>query len=120
MIRAILDELMKPDDQMHDWYRWATSQAGHMALVGVPAALALLALHLPAWCIPPVVWFAYGTGWEWFVQKNPATIDGLVDTLMVTFGAAFVVAFHAHGPIAAGLVWCGFLAAILIGIRRRL
>ena len=48
MSRRILEELLRPDAQPRDWYGWLTNQAGHAALVGQPAALALILCGVPA------------------------------------------------------------------------
>ena len=58
VLRAILAELARPDDQGRDWYGWLTAQAGH-ALLGVVLAGAWImagGAALTAWIVVGLVY----------------------------------------------------------------
>ncbi|MEI4470913.1 hypothetical protein [Frigidibacter sp. MR17.24] len=115
---AFFRGLLIPDAQERDAYAWLCNQAGHAAVVGVTAAILLLALGAPPLAVPIIVALIYGAGWEWAVQRSPAG-DGLMDTAFVTAGAALITGALAEGLATAAAVQGIWLALLLIGVWRR-
>ena len=119
VIRALLLDLLTPDDQRADWYAWATNQAAHGALVGMPAALLLLGIGCPAGAVPVTVAVVYGLGWE-TRQIGTTLADSLSDTAHVAVGATLVTSALLWGywpTVAVLAVWALMIAT---GIWRRL
>lgn len=107
-----------PDAQLDDWYQWSVVQAGHSALVGVPAALVLLPWFSP-FLAPLIVAAAYLVLWEIAVQRvGSGWKDALEDTACVMAGASMIcgalVGFWS-AVLCFGL-WAAFLA---VGVVRR-
>ena len=111
--------LFRGDDQKGDWYGWATNQAGHAALIGMPAALVLLALGMPALATPPAIALAYAVAWEW-TMPGPGWIDSLTDTLNVAAGAAILCTALGSGLVLTAAVTLAWLAVVAFGVWRRL
>ncbi|UXQ89163.1 hypothetical protein [Synechococcus phage MinM1] len=114
VLRAILAELARPDDQGRDWYGWLTAQAGH-ALLGVVLAGAWVTAGgdaLTAWLVVGIAYalakelpdYAIAPGWR-------TARDCLRDALFVSGGAGLAATLAAGsalfwlalGAIAAGL-----------------
>lgn len=114
VLRAILAELARPDDQGRNWYAWLTAQAGH-ALVGVMAAGAAVMAGAP----PLLVWLfvsvGYGVGKElpdYALDPGWRSLrDSIRDALFVAGGAGMAAAlvagsawfWPAQAAVAAGL-----------------
>jgi len=114
VVRAILAELRRPDDQGADWYGWLTAQSGH-ALLGVALAGAGImagAAPLAAWIVVGVAYavvkelpdYAVSPGWR-------AARDSLRDALFVAGGAGLAATLAA----GSALFWAA-LAAIAAGL----
>lgn len=123
MIRRLLSALsglLTPDSFPRDWYGETTSQTGHAAAVGMPAALALHGVGLPPALVPPAVALIYLGVWERLIQRGPDLRDSLTDTAHVAAGATLITAALCWGywPTVGTLaVWAAMLA---VGIWRRL
>jgi len=121
VIRAILAELARPDDQGRDWYGWLTVQAGH-ALLGVALAGAWVQAGgnaLAAWIVVGVVYavakelpdYAVAPGWR-------AARDCLRDALFVSGGAG-LAATLATGSALFWLALAAIAAGLAIGTYQR-
>jgi hypothetical protein len=80
-----------PNAQPNDPYAWATNQAGHAAIIGIPAALLLLGLGVHPVAAPIIVAFVYTIAWEvaadhWRVDWR----DSLMDAANVMAGASII------------------------------
>jgi cobalamin synthase len=118
--RRILAELLRPDAQPRDWYGWLTNQAGHAALVGQPAALALMIAGVPAWASAAIVAAVYLALWERLIQRGRDWADSLTDTASVGAGAA-LLATAVLADLPAAVFVLAFWAALLVaGVGRRL
>ncbi len=107
---------LQPDEQLNDWYGWATVQCGHFC-IGAAGGLALWTL----WGIiaPLAVFMAYLLVWEGAVQRFGAGVgDALADSGCVAAGAAVICgAFVGYWTaVGAFAVWAVFMAW---GIARR-
>ncbi len=120
MTRRILAELLRPDAQPRDWYGWLTNQAGHAALVGQPAALALMIAGVPAWATTAIVAVAYLLVWERLIQRGRDLADSLTDTVSVGAGAALLATAVVADLPAAVFVLAVWAAVLVAGVRRRL
>lgn len=120
MTRRVLEELLRPDAQPRDWYGWLTNQAGHAALVGQPAALALMIAGVPGDAVPAIVAVAYLLLWERLVQRGRDWADSLTDTASVGAGAALLATAIAADLPAAVFVLAVWAAVLVAGVRRRL
>lgn len=120
MSRRILEELLRPDAQPRDWYGWLTNQAGHAALVGQPAAMALMIAGVPAWASAAIVAVAYLIVWERLIQRGRDRADSLTDTASVGAGAALLATAVLSDLPAAVFVLAVWAAVLVAGVRRRL
>lgn len=120
MSRRVLEELLRPDAQPRDWYGWLTNQAGHAALVGQPAALALMIAGVPAIWTGLVAYVVYLVVWERIVQRGRDWSDSLTDALSVGLGAALLGSAFAADLPAAVCVLAVWAAVLVAGVRRRL
>lgn len=120
MIREILATLEQPDAQPGDWYGWVTNEAGHAALVGVPAAMILLGLGVPAWLVPAAVAAVYGVIWEGLFQPGTIWSDSLSDTAHVAAGATLITAALSWGFWLTAAVLAAWGVLLAVGIARRL
>ena len=120
MTRRILEELLRPDAQPRDWYGWLTNQAGHAALVGQPAALALMIAGVPGDAVPAIVAVAYLLLWERLIQRGRDWADSLTDTAAVGAGAALLATAVTADLPAAVFVLAVWAAVLVAGVRRRL
>lgn len=118
-MRQILAVLRAADAQPGDWYGWLTNQAAHMVLVGVPAALVLLFMGVPAWLAPILTAALYGLVWEVLAQRSKDVRDSLMDTAMVMAGACFVVAL-VRDATAAAVTFAIYAVFLALGVRERL
>ena len=119
VLRLIVDELSRPDDQGADWYAWATVQAGH-ALLGTMMAAAGLLLGQPALTVLLAVALGYGLLKElpdlaaqpgWRMAR-----DCLRDWLFVAGGAGLAVALHQNSPwawVAMGAIASGLIIGVV-------
>ena len=121
VLRAILAELARPDDQGRDWYAWLTAQAGH-ALLGVAMAGAWImagGAALTAWL---VVALGYGGAKELpDLRRAPSwrtARDCLRDWLFVAGGAA-LAATLATGSALYWLALAAIAAGLSIGTYQR-
>ena len=107
---------LAPSSFPRDAYRYATNQAGHAYLVGVPAALSLAWLGLLA---PLVVAAIYAVAWElgyqrWRWPQFFDWRDSLEDTVHVLTGAAVILA-----ALAGQITWvweCLAAQFVLLGV----
>lgn len=120
MSRRVLEELLRPDAQPRDWYGWLTNQAGHAALVGQPAALALMIAGVPAWATAAIVAVAYLALWERLIQRGRDWADSLTDTASAGAGAALLATAVVADLPAAVFVLAVWAAVLVAGVRRRL
>lgn len=116
---TILDTLRQADAQPGDWYGWLTNQAAHMALVGIPVTLALVAVGVPLWLAPIIAAAVYAVVWEWLIQRSKDVADSLTDTAMTMAGAMFVAAI-LHDFWTAVLTFALYAALSVAGVARRL
>ena len=110
--------MFPPDDQRDDWYRWLTNQAGHSAIVGMPAALLCLPVFGPIWA-PIMVALIYALAWEWLAQMGTDWRDSLMDTANVMAGASILCGALAFGywtALACVVAWGCLLA---LGVLQR-
>jgi hypothetical protein len=114
VIRAILAELARPDDQGRDWYGWLTAQAGH-ALLGVVAAGAWIMAGgdvLAAWISVGLVYALAKEVPDYLSAPSWRTArDSLRDALFVSGGAGLAATLAA----ASALFWLA-LAALAVGL----
>ena len=114
VIRAIYDELRRPDDQGVYWYGWLTAQAGH-ALLGLffaAGAVMLGAPGLAAWVVVSLIYglvkevpdYAQAPGWR-------TLRDCLRDWLFVVGGAGVAATLYA----GSGWFWAA-LASVVAGL----
>jgi hypothetical protein len=111
VIRAIYDELRRPDDQGVYWYGWLTVQAAHALLglfftaaavmLGAPGAAAWGAVSLIYGLVKEVPDYAQAPSW-----RNAR--DCLRDWLFVVGGAGVAATLHA----ASLWFWAAMLAVI--------
>jgi hypothetical protein len=116
---SILNELLEADSQPLDWYGWATNQAGHAICVGVPMAMAAMALGVPLVATPAVVAVIYLMVWEILIQRSLEVIDTVADSVLVGCGAG-IAAGLTQGLWTGFLLWLVFMVALAIGVWRRL
>ena len=113
--------MFDPDDFAGNPYGHITNQAGHAAMVGIPAGAALVAMGWPLVQAPIVVAAVYLVLWEWMLQRNPGKWDwrdSLMDTACVMAGASMVSGFMTN--LATGAVcWAVWAAVVLWGGLRR-
>lgn len=121
VIRAMLRELARPDDQGRDWYGWLTAQAGH-ALLGVVLVgtwVAAGGAPLTAWTVVGVAYALvkelpdYATAPSWRTVR-----DCLRDALFVAGGAGLAAAIAA-GSSLYWLALAGVVAGLAIGTYQR-
>ena len=114
VIRAILAELARPDDQGRDWYGWLTAQSGH-ALLGVALAGAWMQAGgdpLTAWIVVGLVYAVAKELPDYAVAQSwRAARDCLRDALFVAGGAGLAATLATGSP----LFWLA-LAAIAAGL----
>jgi hypothetical protein len=114
VVRAILAELRRPDDQGRDWYGWLTAQAGH-ALLGVVLAGAWVQAGgdaLAAWVVVGLVYAVAKELPDYAVAQSWRTArDCLRDALFVSGGAGLAATLATGSP----LFWAA-LAAIAAGL----
>lgn len=114
VVRAILRELARPDDQGANWYAWLTAQSGH-ALLGVAMAGAWImagGAALAAWIVVGIVYALAKELPDYAVAPSWRTArDCLRDALFVSGGAGLAA------TLAAGSVWFWLaLGAIAAGL----
>ncbi len=120
----IWDKLRTPDSFPSDWYGEVTNQAGHNALVGVPATLFFLAFVHPVW-VPVIVVVVYAVAWEYLAQHGTDWKDSLTDTASVGSGSAITAApFYFIADFwpawtTAFLCWLIYFGLICVGVARR-
>lgn len=108
-----------PDDQRNDWYAWATNQAGHSAIIGMPAALLCLPVFGPIWT-PVFVALVYLTVWEVMAGHWRADWrDSLMDTAHVMAGASLLCGALAFGYWTAVACVLSWLCLIGFGVWQR-
>ena len=107
-----------PNDFPKDPYGAVTSQAGHAAIIGMPACMALLALGWPLWAAPIAVAVVYLIAWEGAVQRFSLPADALMDTASVMAGAS-VIAGALHGLLTAAVCLLAWLVVMAIEWVRR-
>ena len=101
----------QPDDFPNDPYGAVTSQAGHAAIIGMPACLLLLWIGFPLWSAPILVAVTYALVWEGIVQGFSLPADALMDTASVMAGAS-VLAGALHGMETAALCLLAWLVVM--------
>jgi hypothetical protein len=107
-----------PDAQERDWYGWLTTQAGHAALVGMPAAWVLVPFFGP-FLAPVIVAVAYLALWEILKQRAAAGwADALTDTACVMAGASTICG-AAVGYWTAATCMTAWGALLAFGVWRR-
>lgn len=106
--------MWQPDDQRNDPYGWITNQAGHAAIVGMPASLALIGLGVDIVAAPIVVALVYALAWEWAQGHVIADWrDSLMDAANVMAGASIISgAFSGYWTAAACVVMWGCILAL--------
>lgn len=109
--------LLQAGDYRHDWYGYACNQAGHAAIVGMPAALVLVPFLGPIWT-PIVVAAVYGLVWEWLIQRGGMWADSVEDTAHVMAGASAICGALVGYWTAAACV-AAWLCLLALGIARR-
>ena len=109
---------MTPDSQPRDGYAWATNQAGHSALVGMPLALAGLALGWHPVAVPVIVGMIYACIWEWVAQHGADWRDSIMDTACVMAGASIICGAGIGLGTAMGAM-CVWLMLIAFGVWQR-
>lgn len=110
--------LLQSDDYRADWYGYATNQAGHAALVGMPLALLVMPFLGPIWT-PIAVALAYGIVWEWLIQRGGMWADSVEDTAHVMAGASVICGAMVNHLTASTCV-AAWLCLIGLGVARRL
>lgn len=107
-----------PDAQLGDWYGWLCTQAGHSALVGLPAAI-ILAPFFGPFLAPVIVAVAYLVLWEIAVQRVGAGwADALQDTACTAAGASILCGAMV-GYWTAAACFAAWAVFLLIGVVRR-
>lgn len=106
-----------PDDFARDPYGYATNQAGHACIIGLPAALVLLPWFGPV-LTPIIVAVVYGVVWELIVQRGRMWADSLDDTAHVMAGAS-IICGATVGYWTAAVCVAAWLVVVLIGFLRR-
>lgn len=114
---------MDPDDFATDHYGHITNQAGHAAMVGMPAGMALLAFGWPLWAAPIMVALVYGLFWELGIQRalwrrEFDWRDSLMDTACVMAGASMVSGFLSNLTTGA-ICWVAWAVLVFWGGLRR-
>ena len=121
VVRAILAELRRPDDQGRDWYGWLTAQSGH-ALLGVAMAGAWVQAGgdpLTAWIVVGLVYAAVKELPDYVVSPGWRTArDCLRDALFVSGGAG-LAATLATGSALFWLALAAIAAGLSIGTYQR-
>ena len=121
VIRAILRELARPDDQGANWYGWMTAQAGH-ALLGVCFASAWImagGAALTAWVVMGIGYAAAKELPDYVVSPGWRTArDCLRDALFVSGGAG-LAATLATGSALFWLALAAIAAGLAIGTYQR-
>ena len=110
-----------PNSFPRDAYAYATSQAGHAYLVGVPAALSLAWLGMFAAVAVAAI---YAAAWEWGYQRWrwPDRFDwrdSFEDTVHVMTGAAVISAALAGQSVWAWECLAAQFALLAVGGWRR-
>lgn len=103
--------MFDPDDFPRDPYGAVTSQAGHAAIIGMPACALLVWLGFPLWSAPILVAVTYALVWEGIVQGFSLPADALMDTASVMAGAS-VLAGARHGMETAALCLLAWLVVM--------
>jgi hypothetical protein len=124
--RTILDALRVPDSFRGNWYGEVTNQAGHAAVIGMPAAMAL-APFIPAVWLPVTVAGTYAFVWEFLAQHGADWRDSLTDTANVAAGASIIAGLFYYVPAESfwqvwntvGLCFAAWLALVGYGVWRR-
>lgn len=106
-----------PDDFATDPYGYATNQAGHGYIIGMPIALALIPFWGP-YATPIVIALAYGIVWEIIIQRGKKWADSLEDTAHVMAGASIICGAMVSYWTAA-ICMAAALAVIACGFLRR-
>ena len=107
-----------PNDFPNDPYAAVTSQAGHAAIIGMPACMILLALGWPLWAAPIAVAVVYLLAWEGAVQRFDLPADSLMDTASVMAGAS-VIAGAMDGLLTAAVCLLAWLVVMALEWARR-
>lgn len=107
-----------PDDFPADPYGAVTSQAGHAAIIGMPACALLIWLGFPLWAAPILVAVTYALLWEGIVQGFSLPADALMDTASVMAGAS-VLAGALVGIETASLCLLAWLVVMALEWFRR-
>lgn len=117
---GFLRGLLRADAQTGDAYGWLCNQAGHAALVGMPAVILLLAFGVGPVLAPIAVALVYGVLWEWLIQRGRDWRDSVIDTACVLAGASVLAGALGFGLVTAAAalaIWCALLA---VGVWRRI
>ena len=109
--------MFEADDFAKDPYGYATNQAGHACIIGIPAGLVLLPFIGP-YAAPVVVALVYGGLWEVVIQRGKLWRDSIEDTAHVMAGASIICGATVSYWTVAGCV-AAWLALIAIGFTRR-
>ena len=112
--------LLEADDQRGDWYGWVTNQAGHAAIVGQPAGLALWAFGVPPFLVFAVVVTVYLVVWEFLTQGGSDWRDSIMDTANVAAGVAVILMALGGSVGLTGLVLLVWGVLLAFGVWRRL
>lgn len=110
--------IFAPADFDGDPYGYATNQAGHAYLIGLPAALILS----PWWGLiatPAIIAVVYAVLWEWLVQRGRDWRDSLEDSVHVMAGASVICAALSGALITAGACFAAQLVLLFAGVYRR-
>lgn len=110
--------LLQPDDYRTDWYGYACNQAGHAAIVGIPAALLLVPFFgtVPT---PIIIAAVYGILWEIIIQRGRMWADSVEDTAHVMAGSSIICGVLT-GYWTALICAAAWLALLALGIARRM
>ena len=109
--------MFDPDDFAGNPYGHITNQAGHAAMIGIPAGCAMVSLGWSLVAAPVVVAVVYLVLWEWMLQRKLGPWDwrdSLMDTACVMAGASMVSGFMTD--LATGAVcWAIWAGVVLWG-----